>query len=209
MGLLDDWKLWWKETESERPEYDLSTSSTWRVASKYRNPEDGDWWFTNGYKFYENWVEWRWANPHMVIAQTKEDKPQLCIELEMNPVINGVTVKMYLDRVFYDTNNSEYVIVDVKTGKTTPKSSLQLAFYSYGLRKVYGIEATKGYYWMAREGELSQPFDLAGMDDDKIETLVNMFDLARKNNIFLPNFDHCNMCGYSAQCEWYQTKGER
>ena len=67
---------------------------------------------------------------------------------------------MVADRVFWNKDTGEYVIVDLKTGKNVPDSSLQLGFYAYGLRKVYGIDAKVGYYWMARKGELSQPFDL-------------------------------------------------
>ena len=204
MTLLDQWKQWWDETQKERPEYDLTDTSHWRVASKYRNPEDQDWWFTNGYKFYENWVDWRKANPHLELAVVHTG--ELAIELEMNPSVNGVVVKMFCDRVFQDKNTGEYIIVDLKTGKNTPQSTLQLGFYAYGLRKVYGIEATKGAYWMARKGELSPTVNLAAYDDSKIESLVSMFDKARREKIFLPNFDACNMCGITAHCEWYQPK---
>jgi CRISPR/Cas system-associated exonuclease Cas4 (RecB family) len=140
----------------------------------------------------------------MQIARTPDGT--LGVELEMAPKINGVAVKMFIDRLFFDTVKGEYAIVDLKTGKTTPGSSLQLAFYAYGLRKTYGIDVTTGYYWMARKGELSEPFNLAAMDDDKIELLVNMFDKARREHLFLPNFNSCNMCGYSAQCEWKKEK---
>jgi len=200
MSLLDDWNIWWNETEKERAEYDRKNTSNWRVASARRNPEDGDWWYTNGYKFYQAWVDWRKANPHMQIARTPDGT--LGVELEMSPKVDGVAIKMFIDRLFYDTIKGEYAIVDLKTGKTTPSSSLQLAFYSYGLRKTYGIEANVGYYWMARKGELSEPFNLADMTDDKIELLVTMFDKARREHLFLPNFSACNMCGYSATCEW-------
>lgn len=199
MNKLDDWKRWWAETANERPEYS-GDKTGWRVASPRRNPEDEDWWFTNGYKFYENWVNWRKANPHMQIARVGENT--IGIELEMAPKVNGVAVKMFIDRLFFDAIKGEYAIVDLKTGKTTPGSSLQLAFYAYGLRKTYDIQVNTGYYWMARKGELSEPFNLADMTDDKIELLVTMFDKARKENLFLPNFNSCNMCGYSAVCDW-------
>jgi len=200
MTLLDDWKLWWTETANERAEYQ-GDKSNWRVASPRRNPEDGDWWFTNGYKFYERWVDWRKANPHMKIAELSDGT--LAVEMEASPYVGEVEVKMFIDRVFYDTEREEYAIVDLKTGKTTPTSALQLAFYSYGLRKVYGLEVTKGYYWMARKGELSEPFDLADYTDSKIETLVTMFDTAKKAHIFVPNFNHCKMCGLKDVCDWY------
>lgn len=205
MSLLDQWKQWWSETEKERPEYDLTDTSHWRVAAaRTRSPEDGDWWFTNGYKFFNNWVEWRNENPHLQIARTSDGT--LAVELELEPIVNNVSIKMVVDRVFQDTTTGEYLIVDLKTGKRVPTSHLQLGFYAYGLRKVYGITATKGYYWMGRKGELSQPFDLADLTDSKIELLVDMFDKARKQNIFVPNFDSCNMCGFTAHCEWYKKK---
>jgi hypothetical protein len=204
MNKLDDWKRWWAETANERPEYS-GDKTGWRVASPRRNPEDEDWWFTNGYKFYQKWIDWRKANSHLIIPTTKDD--QLTIELEMNPVVNGITVKMFLDRVMLDTTTGEYILIDLKTGKTTPTSALQLGFYSYGLRKIYDIHVSTGYYWMARKGQLSPAFDLAGYTDDKIESLVGMFDKARKENVFLPNFDHCRMCGLTMHCEWfYQPK---
>lgn len=203
---LDEWNRVWRETEHERPEY-AGDKSSWRIAAaRTRSPEDGDWWFTSGYKFYRNWINWRNANPQYEIARTAEG--YLGIELEMQPVINDVVVKMYVDRVFVNKDTGEYFIVDLKTGKRTPHSHLQLGFYSYGLRKVYGIHATTGYYWMARQGELSRPFDLADLTDDKVEALVNMFDTARKNDIFIPNFDHCNMCGLKSACEWVTTNRE-
>jgi len=200
MTLLDEWKHWWLETANERPEYQGDKSS-WRVASPRRNPEDEDWWFTNGYKYFERWIDWRDANQHMKIATLDDGSP--AIEMEASPIVEGVQVKMFIDRVFYDTEKEEYCIIDLKTGKTTPDSALQLAFYSYGLRKVYGLEVTKGYYWMARKGELSLSFDLADYTDSKIEALVTMFDRARKDNIFVPNFQHCKMCGLTAHCEWF------
>jgi len=203
--ILEHWNQWWNATAHERDEYDLTDTSNWRMAAmKTRNPEDGDWWYTNGYKFLENWIQWREENTHMSIAMLNDGTP--AIELELAPVVNGVTIKMAVDRVFYDSHNKEYVIVDLKTGKTTPQSSLQLGFYAYGIRKQFGLNITKGYYWMARKGDLSPSHDLADMTDSKVETLVDMFDRARKSGIFLPNFDQCNMCGYTASCEWYTPK---
>lgn len=205
MNILQEWNKWWSATEQERPEYDLTDTSTWRIAAaKSRSPEDKDWWYTNGYKFYENWIKWRSSNKHLSIATLSDGIP--AIELELAPKVNGVTIKMALDRVFYDTRAEEYLIVDLKTGKNMPQSHLQLEMYAYGLRKEFGLHVTKGHYWMARRGELSPAFDLAGLTDSKVEALVDMFDRARKSGIFLPNFDHCNMCGYSASCEWYTPK---
>jgi putative RecB family exonuclease len=207
--LLDLWKASWKSTELERKEYDLSQASGWRVANAKRDPEDGDWWFTNGYKFFANWVQWREEQVNVwQIAKLPDGSPM--VELDISCDINGVPVKMYLDRVMQHIETGIYAVVDIKTGKTTLKTGLQPAFYRYGLKKKYGIEANIGYYWMARKQELSEVIDLSPYTDDKIETLVDMFERARRDNIFLPNYDSCNRCGYSAHCVWKTTdnKGE-
>lgn len=205
IDLLDLWKRAWTETEHARKEYDLSTSDEWRVASPKRNPEDGDWWYTHGYKFLENWAQWRMDNPHLEIFRLPDRTP--AIELDLTPEVNGVTIKMAIDRIFWNKSTEEAIIVDLKTGKSTPSSGLQLGFYAYGMRKVYGVDIKQGYYWNARKMELSEPFDLAVYSDSKIESLVSMFEKARQENIFMPNFNHCIMCGYKDVCEW-NTKGE-
>lgn len=205
MNLLDIWNVTWRETERERDEYDLSKSDTWRVAAKNtRNPEDGDWWYTAGYKFLENWVSWREANPNIKVYMVDDKTPG--IELEMAPNVGGVKVKMAIDRLMVDESTGELMIIDLKTGKNHPRTGLQLGFYAYGLRHAYGINVDTGYYWNARKVELSQPFNLADYTDSKIETLVSMFQKARKEGIFLPNFDSCNMCGFIDSCLWQPTK---
>ena len=136
MNILQDWNKWWSATEQERPEYDLSNTDNWRVAAaKSRSPEDKDWWYTNGYKFYENWIKWRKLNPHLSIALLNDGTQ--AIELEMAPVVKGVTIKMAIDRVFYDSSTEEYLIVDLKTGKNMPQSHLQLEMYAFGLRNQF------------------------------------------------------------------------
>ena len=199
--LLDLWNAAWKQTEAQRSEYDLSTSGTWRVANAKRDPENGDWWFTHGYKFFANWVEWRKEQKDVwEIAQLEDGSP--AIELDVSVWIDDIQVKMYLDRVMRHKETGMLAVVDLKTGKTTPGDGLQPAFYRYGLKKNFNLDANIGYYWMARKQELSRALDLTIFTEEMIETLVKDFDRARKSGIFLPNLHSCNMCGYAAQCQW-------
>lgn len=201
IDLLKVWKAAWASTELDRKEYDLSTQDEWRIAAaRTKNPEDKDWWYTNGYKFLENWATWRGENSHLQVYKLANGTP--AIELDLTPEINGVTIKMAIDRVFWNEDRKEAIIVDLKTGKSTPSSGLQLGFYAYGMRKVHGVDIKRGYYWNARRMELSEPFDLAAYSDSKIETLVTMFEKARQEHVFMPNFNHCIMCGYKDVCEW-------
>ena len=203
--LLDIWNQAWSSVAQERGN-NLEDTSQWRKsAAKTRSPEDGDWWFTNGYRFLDNWVTWRKNNPQWKIALVNNEP---AIEVAANAWVGEVQVKMVIDRVLYNTDTNQYAIVDLKTGKKTPTMSLQLGFYSYGLRKVYNLDIKDGYYWNARMGELSMPFDLAAYSDSKIETMVQMFDTARKSGIYMPNYDHCKMCGYKDSCTWYIEEKE-
>ena len=96
IDLLKVWKAAWASTELDRKEYDLSTQDEWRVAAaRTRNPEDKDWWYTNGYKFLENWATWRQDFEHFQIYKLPNGTP--AIELDLTPEVNGVTVKMAID----------------------------------------------------------------------------------------------------------------
>jgi hypothetical protein len=173
-------------------------------AANPRYPEDKEWWDKAGPEYIANWMRFRehsawqiWTTPDGVPA----------IEIEMHVDVNGVIVKMILDRVMVN-DQGELIIVDLKTGKRTPEATLQLGFYRYGLWKKYGILIDKGAYWMARQAVITDPVDLSNYTPEKIEYLVQSFDNARKAGAFIPNTNSCGMCGYTMHCEWYIPKGE-
>jgi CRISPR/Cas system-associated exonuclease Cas4 (RecB family) len=100
------------------------------------------------------------------------------------------------------TPDGELVIVDLKTGKYTPSSDLQLALYAVGMEKTFGIRPKYGTYWMARTNTTSPMIDLDFYTKNMIEKIVGDFDRARKDALFIPNYGHCKMCGFKKECEW-------
>jgi len=198
--IASDWSHAWAHTEAEMRERlgDEGMAQPFRTANP-RNPEDKNWWYINGLEMFKSWITWR-ATSDWKIWELPDGSP--AVELTMNIELGGVPIKMTLDRVMV-TPNGELVVVDVKTGSRKPDSQLQLGFYAVGVEITYGIRPTLGAYWMARKGVTTEPESLEFYTVDRLTELVTMFDRARKDGIFLPNFNHCIRCGYKAHCEWY------
>ena len=190
---------WLKETK------DLDFSKA-RVAgrSTKANPdrEDAVWWMNQGSIWVDNYILWRKNNPDWKIWRTPQGVK--AIEIELNPVIADVPVKMVIDRVF-EVNN-QLIIVDLKTSARRPVSDLQLGFYKVGLEMQFGIEVDLGNYWMSREAGTGEMIDLSRYTLSTLEYMVSGFDKARKAGVFLPNLSSCSFCGLTEHCTFTKEK---
>ena len=192
--------LWDTAWELSKGDTDLTNARVGGRATKANpNKEDQTFWQTAGPRWVEAYIAWRKTNSDWKIW-TAPDGNQ-AIELALTPVVNGVAVKMIIDRVF--EVNGELVIVDLKTSQNTPTSSLQLGFYKLGLEQTFGIEVKWGTYYMSRGSNVSEMVDLSEYTYDKMEYLITQFDKARKSAIFLPNTNSCQyMCGLTEYCQF-------
>ena len=190
---------WLKETK------DLDFSKA-RVAgrSTKANPdrEDAVWWMNQGSMWVDNYIMWRNNNPEWKIWRTHEGFK--AVEIELNPVIADVPVKMVIDRVF--EVNGQLVIIDLKTSARRPVSDLQLGFYKVGLEMQFGIEVNLGNYWMSREAGTGEMIDLSRYTLSMLEYMVSGFDKARKAGVFLPNLSSCSFCGLTEHCTFTKEK---
>jgi hypothetical protein len=190
---------WLKETK------DLDFSKA-RVAgrSTKANPdrEDAVWWMNQGSIWVDNYIMWRKNNPDWKIWRTPEGAK--AVEIELNPIIADVPVKMVIDRVF--EVNGQLVIVDLKTSARRPVSDLQLGFYKVGLEMQFGIEVNLGNYWMSREAGTGEMIDLSRYTLSMLEYMVSGFDKARKAGVFLPNLSSCSFCGLTEHCTFTKEK---
>jgi hypothetical protein len=190
---------WLKETK------DLDFSKA-RVAgrSTKANPdrEDAVWWMNQGSMWVDNYIMWRKNNPDWKIWRTPEGVK--AVEIELNPVIADVPVKMVIDRVF--EVNGQLVIIDLKTSARRPVSDLQLGFYKVGLEMQFGIEVNLGNYWMSREAGTGEMIDLSRYTLSMLEYMVSGFDKARKAGVFLPNLSSCSFCGLTEHCTFTKEK---
>jgi len=196
--------LWEKAWTEETKELDFSIARVaGRATKEFPNKEDANWWNTKGPEWVENYILWRKNNPDWKIWTTQEGVK--AIELELNPVIAGVTVKMFIDRIF--EVNGELVIVDLKTSKARPTSDLQLGFYKVGVEEILKTKVSLGNYWMSRDSGTGEMIDLSRYTLETLEYFVSGFDKARKSAIFLPNLQSCSYCGLTAHCQF--TKGKK
>jgi len=186
---------WLKEIDG----LDFNTARVAGRATKI-NPgrENGEWWYEQGSKWTDDYITWRKNNPNWKIWTTPQGVK--AIELELNPNIAGVPVKMFIDRIF--EVDGKLVIVDLKTSRTRPQSDLQLGFYKVGVEMMLGVEVNLGNYWMSRESGTGEMIDLSRYTKDTLEYFVDGFDKARKAGIFLPNLQSCSFCGLTAHCQF-------
>lgn len=201
VDIEDIWIKAW-DAESKDRGYDQIAKEDFRQSSRTTkaNPdgENYDWWYSNGISFVKSWIQWR-KNSGWKIWTTPDSKPG--IELMMEPVFDDTKVKMVVDRVMV-TPEGELVIIDLKTGRNTPSSDLQLAFYAAGMEQSFGTRPRWGAYWMARQGGTSSMLDLDEVPSSTIESLIREFNRARRANLFVPNMTACKICSRIDYCKW-------
>lgn len=197
--------LWTESWNVCKGDIDLTNARIGGKATKLNpNKEDINFWQTAGRMWVSEYIAWRKHNPNWKIWTAPDGRP--AIELELMPVVADVPIKMVIDRIF--EVNGQLVIVDLKTSKNTPTSTLQLGFYKLGLEETFDIKVDWGNYYMSRGSNTVEMVDLSGYTFEKMEFLVKGFDKARKAGIFLPNTNSCQyMCGLTAHCQ-FSTKKE-
>jgi len=207
LSAEDLWSEHFEVAKSRQRAVEGQEEALWRAGGRATkanpNKEDGSWWNENGPKMVQNWIDFRSGQNGWKIWETPEGKP--AIELALNIKLGGVSIKMALDRLMV-TPDGELVVVDIKTGRSTPSSDFQLGIYACGIETVFGIRPQYGAYWAAREGSTTQLVDLSKWTIDRIGGIMAMFEKARREGIFLPNFDHCKMCNFTEKCKY--NKGE-
>lgn len=198
--------LWTESWNTCKGDIDLTNARIGGKATKLNpNKEDINFWQTAGPMWVSEYIAWRKQNPNWKIWIAPDGRP--AIELELMPVVADVPIKMVIDRIF--EVNGQLVIVDLKTSKNTPTSTLQLGFYKLGLEETFDIKVDWGNYYMSRGSNTVEMVDLSGYTYDKMEFLVKGFDKARKAGIFLPNTNSCQyMCGLTAHCQFSMKKEE-
>ena len=196
--------LWDKAWAESKGDIDLTNARVGGRATKANpNKEDVNFWQSTGPLWVENYIAWRKANPNWKIWKTPDGTP--AVELGLTPIVAGVPIKMFIDRVF--EVNGQLVIVDLKTSQQVPTSTLQLGFYKLGLEQTFGVEVNWGNYYMSRGSNTVDMVDLSEYTYDKMEYLVEGFDKARKAGVFLPNTNNCQYrCGLTAHCQFSTKK---
>lgn len=203
-GKCDDesieavWREEWDravERQLEDAPEEYKDTSTWRKAG--RGKEDEAWWLTNGPQMALKYVAWRKSSD----LEVMQYGDQQMIETEMMPLLGGIYVKMFADRIMVD-RHGQILVVDLKTGSSEQPSSLQLGVYKVGVEKLLGLTAEWGSFYNARKGELYPPVRLDQWTEERIGALFAVFDAQERAGQYLPNIgSHCkHMCSVRQWC---------
>ncbi len=160
--------------------------NTWQFAKR----EDMSWWYGEGRWMLEKWAKFRSNNWGIY---------QDFVEKEYEIEIDDATVKMAIDRVMVDFEGNR-VLLDIKTGASSQRHPLQLAVYAWALEK-QGVTVDKAGFWDARTGYVSL-WNLDNLHSERVEDMLNTFDKARKETIFIPNLSNCGRCGITSSCKF-------
>ena len=177
-------KVWYEQVkEDEALNGDMNT---WQFAKR----EDMSWWYGEGLWMLDRWIAFR---------QNGWNVYQDFVEKEYEIEIDDATVKMAIDRVMTDFDG-KVVLLDIKTGASAQRHPLQLAVYAWALEK-QGVTIDRAGFWDARTGHVSL-WNLSNLHAERVEDMLNTFDKARKETIFLPNLSNCGRCGITSSCKF-------
>lgn len=200
----------WQETfdkyladAQERSPYSPSDYYRSGRASKAHPQKEGpEWWAENGPKFVESWTTWREQSGLRVMNFPGEEGEALPgIELEVWAERGDLKVRSIIDRVLVDADD-ELLIVDIKTGSSTPPWPLQLALNNLCLRDTFGASAKWGGFWKARSGGVDKWHDLSRFTDDLLWEWVAKAKAIRDQQLFIPNAGNlcASACGVKDFC---------
>ncbi len=197
------WSTYWEANVTrQRAVQGQEDTSQWRAGGRSTianpNKEDGTWWQANGLGMLNNWIQFR-ESEHLKLWVTPQGVP--AIELMFNINLDGVMVKGALDRMM-ELPTGELVVLDIKSGARMPSSDFQLGIYAVSMEETFGIRPKFGIYWDARKGATSELINLDKWTRERVSEIVGMFDKARREGIFVPNFDHCKMCNFTNDCKY-------
>jgi hypothetical protein len=193
----DAWNLAWhlaKEEVFERnPDADPDVRN-WRAANQGR--EHIDWWMREGPAMVERFIAWR-AGPGASLT-VADDGVEHRFEVEFD----GVPVVAIPDALVYD-EYGQLNILDWKSGRRPPKSTLQLAVYRAAVLYGRGEDAVWGHYYLTRKAVLL-PHDLTVWQPEQIVGMFVDFDARVNAGWFDPKpGDACKFCPATTdQCQF-------
>lgn len=197
------WLEYWEANKARQRAVQGQDEASWRAGGRATkaNPdkENGTWWNSKGSEFVQNWINFRNGGNGWQLWVTPDGTP--AVELALDIVLNGVKIRMALDRLMV-TPDGELVVVDIKTGARMPTADFQLGIYACGIESVFGVRPKYGAYWDARSGATTTLVDLDKWTLERVGGIVEMFDKARNDGVFIPNFDHCKMCNFTDKCKY-------
>ena len=202
--------IWRDAFDSSIAEIEAKTSTNpvdWRVGGRatkqYPNKEDKNWWDENGKKMFFDFIN-AWQESQLEIWVSPEGVPG--IEIGFNQYFGDVLIKAFADLIAV-LPTGELIVVDFKTGKSTPDSAMQLGIYACLMEMQFGIRPTRGYFYSARDAKFEEAEGLSRWTIPVMTELFAQFARGLEAEVYLPNIGMaCSSCGVKDYC--YAVGGE-
>jgi len=205
------WDSIWREAfDKQIEEVQTRTNTTpyeWRTGGRatkeYPNKEDGNWWDENGEKMFYDFIN-AWQESQLEIWVSPEGVPG--IEIGFNQYFGDVLIKAFADLIAV-LPTGELIVVDFKTGKSTPDSAMQLGVYACLMEMQFGTRPTRGYFYSARSAKFEEAEGLNRWTIPVLTELFAQFARGLEAEVYLPNIGmSCSTCGVKDYC--YAVGGE-
>lgn len=193
------------EREAEVPDV---PQSDWRAANK--GMEGYDWWRVTGAEMLRRYVDY-WA-PRREQGWRIHTMPdgQPALELDLSLDVDGTRFQVIIDQV-WRTPNDDLWIDDLKSGKTSPASTLQLGIAAHALAaEIPTVDlpanTIHGAFYKAREGSHDKETAdlLAAHPWSEIRHLARSAMTMIRGKAYLPRVSDfgggCSSCGHRLIC---------
>ncbi|AXC36082.1 Cas4 exonuclease [Mycobacterium phage Magnar] len=170
----------------------------WFASGPYRGADDIERRWGIGLQQVDKTLDWIDNHPSLEVWHTPDGTPgiELAIEFELD----GIEIRGYIDAVL--VLDGEVLVVDWKTG-LKPGDDFQLAVYALALKQLYGVEITRGVYFMAKTGKPTYPYDLTDWTREKISARFHEMERKLEAGDFTPKPGaSCARCDVALSCEY-------
>ncbi|ATN89408.1 Cas4 exonuclease [Mycobacterium phage ILeeKay] len=170
----------------------------WFASGPYRGADDIERRWGIGLQQVDKTLDWIDNHPSLEVWHTPDGTPgiELAIEFELD----GIEIRGYIDAVL--VLDGEVLVVDWKTG-LKPGDDFQLAVYALALKQLYGVEITRGVYFMAKTGKPTYPYDLTDWTREKVSARFHEMERKLEAGDFAPKPGaSCARCDVALSCEY-------
>ncbi|ALF02661.1 exonuclease [Mycobacterium phage Turj99] len=170
----------------------------WFASGPCRGADDIERRWGIGLQQVDKTLDWIDSHQSLEVWHTPDGTPgiELAIEFELD----GIEIRGYIDAVL--VLDGEVLVVDWKTG-LKPGDDFQLAVYALALKQLYGVEITRGVYFMAKTGKPTYPYDLTDWTREKISARFHEMERKLEAGDFTPKPGaSCARCDVALSCEY-------
>lgn len=203
--LEERWADVWAKAVAEVEQKTGVLADDWRVGGRRTKAlPDGetlDHWQSEGLAQVEQYLKW-FANTGWSIATMPDGRPG--IEWDAEVFFGGTPVRFVIDCVY--TNGEDLIVVDYKTGSSTPTGVQQLALYASAVERIHGVRPKWGGFYMSRQGSLADLTDLTHWSCEFFDYQFAAMNAGISTGYYPANIDkHCmSLCSVKDYCHAMQ-----